>query len=167
MLSCKTALFLSLSFFVSLSVSLSFFPSQALGQCFWYGCDLASWVTLIRTDLYQSVINTISVPGGLENMATILMTSKYKRHQLNPCQHRVLFFSYCFSWIIHSGVCLIHFFICEGSNEALLCVCSGQWSNLVLIFFFWDSAFVFHKLSRHSQGHSKDRINTKRRANCG
>lgn len=54
-------------------------------------------------------------------------------------------------------MCLIHFFICEGSNEALLCVCSGQWSNLVLIFLFWGSAFVFHKLSRHAQGHSKDK----------
>lgn len=85
------------------------------------------------------------------------MTSKYKRHKLNPCQHRVLFFSHCFSWIIHTRVCLIHFFICEGSNEALLCVCSGQGSNLVLIFLFWGSAFVFHKLSRHTQGHPKDK----------
>lgn len=101
------------------------------------------------------------MPGGLGNMAAILMTSKYKRHQLNPCQHRVLFFSHCFSWIIHRGVCLIHFFICEGSNEALLCVCTGQWSNLLLIFLFWGSAFVFHKLSRHAQGHSKDSRSTK------
>lgn len=47
--------------------------------------------------------------------------------------------------------CLIHLFICEGSNEALLCVCSGQWSNLVLIFFTESPRLSF----THSRGTHK------------